>query len=255
MCCRNCAASVKRCATHQVINSVQLKSLREEVLEANLEIVKRGLVLFTFGNASGFHRESGLAVIKPSGVPYEKLTPADLVVADLDGNIVEGSLRPSSDLPTHLALYRAFNGVNGVVHTHSRYATAWAQANREIPCFGTTHADYFHAGVPVTRPMTEAEIQSAYEWNTGAVIVERFRDLNPLTTGAVLVSGHAPFCWGPTVTDAAHTAVIVEELAHMALLTLTINAEASLLPRPLHDKHFLRKHGPKAYYGQENWNK
>ncbi len=232
---------------------MRLNALREEVLEANLEIVRRGLVLFTFGNASGFDRASGLAVIKPSGVPYEKLTPQDLVVTDLDGTIVEGTLRPSSDLPTHLALYRAFEGIHGVVHTHSRYATAWAQANREIPCFGTTHADYFHGAVPVTRPMTREEIQSGYEWNTGLVIIERFRDLHPLTTSAVLVSGHAPFCWGASVTDAAHTATVLEELAHMALLTLTINAESSTISSTLHEKHFSRKHGPAAYYGQDKW--
>src|SRR5579884_1773154 len=168
-----------------------LKHLREEVLEANLEIVRRGLVIFTFGNASGFDREQQLAVIKPSGVPYEQLRPEDLVVTDLHGNIREGSLRPSSDLPTHLALYRAWPGVNGVVHTHSRHATAWAQANREIPCFGTTHADYFGGSIPVTAPMPSERIQSEYELNTGHVIIERFASLDPLTTPAVLVSGHA----------------------------------------------------------------
>ncbi len=228
-----------------------LKELREEVLAANLELVRRGLVIFTFGNASGFDRSAQLAVIKPSGVPYEELSTRDLVVTDLDGKIVEGTLRPSSDLPTHLALYRAWDGVNGVVHTHSRYATAWAQANKAIPCFGTTHADYFDGSVPVTPPMTPAAIQSAYELNTGHVIVERFADLDPLTTPAVLVSGHAPFCWGPTVTEAAHTAAIVEELAHMALLTLTINADSGAISEVLHQKHFSRKHGPDAYYGQK----
>ena len=230
---------------------MRLDSLRQEVLEANLELVRRGLVVFTFGNASGYDRASGLAVIKPSGVPYEKLTPEQLVISDLDGKIVEGELRPSSDLPTHLALYRGFEAVNGVVHTHSRYATAWAQANREIPCFGTTHADYFHGPIPVTRPMAAHEIQSEYEWNTGRVILERFRDLDPLAAPAVLVSGHAPFCWGPSVTEAAHTAAVVEEIAHMAFLTLTINAESEAISKALHDKHFLRKHGPAAYYGQK----
>ena len=229
---------------------MQLKELREEVLEANLELVRRNLVVFTFGNASGFDRASGLAVIKPSGVPYDKLKAEDLVITDLNGKIVEGDLRPSSDLPTHLALYAAFAGVNGVVHTHSRYATAWAQANRQIPCFGTTHADYFHGCLPVTRPMKPAEIQSEYEWNTGQVIIETFRDLDPLATPAVLVSGHAPFCWGPSPTEAAHTAAIVEEIAHMAFLTVTINTESSQISQALHDKHFLRKHGPNAYYGQ-----
>jgi L-ribulose-5-phosphate 4-epimerase len=227
-----------------------LKTLREEVLEANLELVRRGLVIFTFGNASGFDRASSLAVIKPSGVPYAQLAPHDLVVTDLDGRIVEGALRPSSDLPTHLALYRAWDGVNGVVHTHSRYATAWAQANQEIPCLGTTHADYFRGPLPVTRPMQPEEIESAYELNTGHVIIERFGNLDPLLTPAVLVSGHAPFCWGPTVTEAAHTAAIVEELAHMALLTISVNAEAKPISQAQHHKHFFRKHGPAAYYGQ-----
>jgi L-ribulose-5-phosphate 4-epimerase len=230
---------------------MQFKELREEVLEANLELVRRNLVVFTFGNASGFDRARGLAVIKPSGVPYEKLRPEDLVATDLDGNIVEGNLRPSSDLPTHLALYRTFEQANGVVHTHSRYATAWAQANRPIPCFGTTHADYFHGPVPVTRPMKPEEIQSEYEWNTGEVIIERFRDLDPVATPAVLVSGHAPFCWGPSPTEATHTAAIVEEIAHMAFLTITINGESAAISQALHDKHFLRKHGPGAYYGQK----
>jgi L-ribulose-5-phosphate 4-epimerase len=231
---------------------VRLKELRQEVLEANLELVRSKLVVFTFGNASGFDRASGIAVIKPSGVAYEKLRPEDLVVTDLDGNIVEGNLRPSSDLPTHLALYRAFDDVNGVVHTHSRYATAWAQANRHIPSFGTTHADYFHGPVPVTRPMRPEEIQSQYEWNTGEVIIERFRDLDPIATPAVLVSGHAPFCWGLTPTEAAHTAAIVEEIAHMAFLTITINGESQQISSALHDKHFLRKHGRGAYYGQKS---
>ncbi|HEX4165640.1 MAG TPA: L-ribulose-5-phosphate 4-epimerase AraD [Bryobacteraceae bacterium] len=232
-----------------------LKQLREEVLEANLELVRRGLVIFTFGNASGFDRASRCAVIKPSGVPYEKLKLQDLVVTDLDGNIQEGMLRPSSDLPTHLALYGAWEGVNGVVHTHSRYATAWAQANTAIPCLGTTHADYFHGELPITRRMEPEEIESEYELNTGHVIIERFRDLDPLVTSGVLVSGHAPFCWGPTVTDAAHTAVIVEELAHMALLTITIDAEAKPISEALHKKHFFRKHGAHAYYGQPSGEK
>lgn len=230
---------------------MQLKHLREEVLEANLELVRHNLVVFTFGNASGYDRESGLAVIKPSGVPYAELRAEDLVVTELEGKIVEGNLRPSSDLPTHLALYRAFAGVNGIVHTHSRYATAWAQANREIPCFGTTHADYLHGCLPLTRPMTPGEIQSEYEWNTGQVIIERFRDLDPLRTPAVLVAGHAPFCWGSSPSEAAHTAAIVEEIAHMAFLTVTINADATAISQTLHDKHFLRKHGPGAYYGQK----
>ena len=228
-----------------------LQALREEVLEANLELVRRGLVVFTFGNASGYDPASGYVVIKPSGVPYDRLTPADLVLTDLDGKIVEGSLRPSSDLATHLALYRAFPGVHGVVHTHSRYATSWAQAGVDIPCFGTTHADYFPGPIPVTPHMLPAEIQSEYEWNTGQVIIRRFAGLDPLKTPAVLVAGHAPFCWGPDVTAAAHTAIVLEELAHMAYLTVTIRADVEGLHRALHDKHFLRKHGPDAYYGQK----
>ncbi|MBV9084716.1 MAG: L-ribulose-5-phosphate 4-epimerase AraD [Acidobacteriaceae bacterium] len=229
---------------------MRLAELREEVLEANLELVRRGLVIFTFGNASACDRASGLVVIKPSGVPYDKLRPADLVMTDLDGNLVESNLRPSSDLPTHLALYRSWEEVNGIVHTHSRYATAWAQANAEIPCLGTTHADYIQGPLPVTRPMSEEEIRSKYEWNTGQVIVERFRDLDPLSTCAVLVAGHAPFCWGRTATEAAHTAGIVEEIAHMAFLTLNINSECRPLSETLRDKHFFRKRGADAYYGQ-----
>jgi len=230
---------------------MNLKSLREEVLEANLELVRQNLVVFTFGNASGFDRASGLVVIKPSGVPYDRMTPGDLVVVDLDGKRVEGDLRPSSDLPTHLALYRAFEGVNGVVHTHSRYATAWAQAGMEIPCLGTTHADYFRGAIPAAGEMQASEIESEYEWNTGQAIIRRFQNLDPLATPAVLVSGHAPFCWGPSATDAAHTAVVVEELAHMAYLTFTLRSDVQAISETLRDKHFLRKHGPAAYYGQK----
>lgn len=230
---------------------MSLQALREEVFEANQELVRSGLVIFTFGNASGFDRASGLVVIKPSGVPYEKLTPDDLVVTDLHGKIVEGTLRPSSDLETHLALYRAFDGIHGVVHTHSRYATAWAQARREIPCMGTTHADYFRGPIPLTQDMQVSEIESEYERNTGDVIIRRFHDLNPLHTPAVLVAGHAPFCWGPSPSEAAHNATIVEELAHFAYLTFTIRADAEEISTALRDKHFLRKHGPSAYYGQK----
>ena len=229
---------------------MNLKNLREEVLEANLELVRRGLVIFTFGNASGCDRAAGRIVIKPSGVPYERLTTGDLVVTDLEGNIVEGNLRPSSDLPTHAALYRAFPGIGGVVHTHSRYATAWAQSGVEIPCFGTTHADYFRGAIPATRPMHPGEIESEYERNTGAVIAERFAGLDPMSMPAVLVAGHAPFCWGSSVTEAAHNAAILEELAHMAYLTVTIRADTASISDALLDKHFLRKHGPAAYYGQ-----
>jgi len=227
-----------------------LDTLREEVFHANQELVRCGLVIFTFGNASGFDRHSGKVVIKPSGVPYQGMSPKDLVVTDLEGNIVEGKLRPSSDLPTHLALYRAFNGVNGIVHTHSRYATAWAQAAKEIPCLGTTHADYFRGPVPLTDEMQACEIQSHYERNTGEVIIRRFEKMDPLATPAVLVAGHGPFCWGRSAASAAHTAHMLEELAHLAFLTVTIRADIGEISTALRDKHFLRKHGPEAYYGQ-----
>jgi L-ribulose-5-phosphate 4-epimerase len=228
-----------------------LKSLREQVLEANLELVRRGLVLYTFGNASGIDREQGLVAIKPSGVPYDAMKPEDLVITNLEGKIVEGSLRPSSDLPTHLILYKAFVSIGGVAHTHSRHATAWAQAAREIPCFGTTHADYFHGSIPVTKPLTPAQIRTGYEANTGHAIVRRFAKLDPLHAPAVLVAGHAPFCWGATPAEAAHIAVIVEEIAFMASETLAANPKARPISKHLHDKHFLRKHGPSAYYGQK----
>jgi L-ribulose-5-phosphate 4-epimerase len=230
---------------------VRLEALRAEVCEANLEVVRRGLVLYTFGNASGIARTEGLVVIKPSGVPYDTLRPEHLVITDLDGKIVEGNLKPSSDLPTHLALYQAFPAIGGVVHTHSRYATAWAQAGREIPCLGTTHADYFHGPVPVTDAMQPDEIASDYEWNTGQVILRRFQGVDPLAKPGVLVAGHAPFCWGRTPAEAAHNAVVLEEIACLAYHALTINPEASAISDALRDKHFLRKHGPKAYYGQK----
>ncbi len=228
-----------------------LDKLRAEVLEANLELVRRGLVIYTFGNASGVSREHGLLAIKPSGVPYDKMTPDDMVITDLDGNIVDGKLRPSSDLATHAMLYRAFPSIGGVVHTHSRHATAWAQAVREIPCFGTTHADYFHGPVPVTEPMSAEDIEVDYEANTGSAILRRMDGLDPLACPACLVAGHAPFCWGKSVSDAAHTAAIVEELAAMAWITMTINPHAKPISQSLRDKHHFRKHGPKATYGQK----
>lgn len=227
-----------------------LPSLREAVLEANLELVRRGLVLYTFGNASGISREEGLVVIKPSGVPYEAMTPAHLVITDLDGKSVEGDLRPSSDLPTHLALYKAFPGIGGVTHTHSEYATAWAQARCPIPCFGTTHADYFHGSVPVTEVMQDHEIASDYELNTGHAIVRAFHKINYASIPAVLVANHGPFCWGPNPQTAAHNAVILEAVARMAYFTHGINNAAQAVGRGLHDKHYLRKHGSNAYYGQ-----
>jgi L-ribulose-5-phosphate 4-epimerase len=227
-----------------------LPNLREQVLHANLELVRQGLVLFTFGNVSGIAREDGLVVIKPSGVPYESMTAADLVVTDLAGSIVEGELRPSSDLPTHLALYTAFPTIGGVAHTHSEYATAWAQARRPIPCYGTTHADYFHGSVPVTKVMEEPEIASDYELNTGHVIVKTFEKIDYAAIPAVLVANHGPFCWGPDAAAAAHNAAILEAVARMAYFTVRINERAEAVGRSLHDKHYLRKHGSNAYYGQ-----
>jgi L-ribulose-5-phosphate 4-epimerase len=228
-----------------------LESLRIEVYEGNLELVRRGLAIYTFGNASGISREHGLIVIKPSGVPYDRMTPADMVITDLASRIVEGKLRPSSDLDTHAALYRAFPAIGGVVHTHSRHATAWAQAGREIPCFGTTHADYFCGPVPVTAPLTPGEIESDYEANTGLAIIRLMEGRDPLGCPAVLVAGHAPFCWGKSVSDAANAAVILEELAAMAWQTVTINSSAMPISEALRDKHYYRKHGPGATYGQE----
>jgi L-ribulose-5-phosphate 4-epimerase len=227
-----------------------LRSLREEVLDANLELVRRGLVLYTFGNASGISRQDGLVAIKPSGVPYESLTPEHMVITDIDGQIVEGELQPSSDLATHLEIYKHFPTCGGVAHTHSEFATAWAQAGRPIPCFGTTHADYFHGEVPVTPRLTPTEIASDYEKNTGLAIVRHFQHLDPDAVPAVLVAGHGPFCWGATAAGAAHNAVILESIARMAYYTATLTDNAQPIARELHDKHFLRKHGTGAYYGQ-----
>jgi L-ribulose-5-phosphate 4-epimerase len=229
---------------------VLLEALRTEVYEANLEIVRRGLVLYTFGNASGVSRVDGLIVIKPSGVPYDKMSSNDLVITDLEGRLVEGSLRPSSDLATHAALYRAFPSIGGVVHTHSRHATAWAQARCEIPCLGTTHADYFRGCVPVTAALSAEEIADHYELNTGAAIIRAMEGRDPLGCPAVLVAGHAPFCWGASASDAAHAAVVLEELAALAWQTLAINPSALEIAAELRDKHHFRKHGPGATYGQ-----
>jgi L-ribulose-5-phosphate 4-epimerase len=227
-----------------------LAELREQVLHANLELVRRGLVLYTFGNASGISREQGLVAIKPSGVPYDALKPQDLVVTDLSGRTVEGSLRPSSDLPTHLVLYNSFPKIGAVVHTHSEYATAWAQARRSIPCFGTTHADYFHGPIPVTAEMTREEITSDYEKHTGNAIVRAFQGIDYASTPAVLVASHASFAWGTDPETAAHNAVVLEAVARMAYFTVAINRDALAIGRELHDKHHLRKHGSAAYYGQ-----
>jgi L-ribulose-5-phosphate 4-epimerase len=228
-----------------------LEQLKEEVLEANLEIVRRGLVLYTFGNASGIDRAAGLVAIKPSGVPYEQMKASDFVVTDLDGQVVEGNLRPSSDLATHLAIYRAFPAVGGVVHTHSRAATVWAQAGKEIPCLGTTHADYFYGSIPVVGPLTSEEIRGDYELNTGLAIVRHFAGKDPLAMPAVLVANHAPFAWGKDAATAAYNAVVLEEVAELAWRTCLLNPGVQPIAREVLDKHFLRKHGPNAYYGQK----
>ncbi|AXC11734.1 L-ribulose-5-phosphate 4-epimerase [Acidisarcina polymorpha] len=229
-----------------------LPTLREEVLDANLELVRKGLVLYTFGNASGIDREQGLVAIKPSGVAYERLTAEDLVVVDLDGKIVEGTLNPSSDVKTHLLLYREFPMIGGVVHTHSEFATGWAQAATAIPCFGTTHADYFYGEVPVTRPLSDEEIEADYEYNTGVVIGERFKTLDPLAVPGVLVANHAPFAWGKTASAAAYNAVVLEYVAKLAFRTVVIDSEAAKVSSRLLRKHYERKHGPKATYGQRD---
>ena len=227
-----------------------LSNLREEVLEANLELVRRGLVIYTFGNASGILRSDGLVVIKPSGVPYERLRAGDLVITDLQGKVVEGDLRPSSDLDTHLVLYRTFPRIGGITHTHSEFATAWAQARRPIPCLGTTHADYFHGEVPVTESLTAEEIATDYEENTGHAICRALAGGLPASVAAVLVAGHGPFTWGATSAEAAHNAVILESIARMAYYTVQLSEYVSPLSQELHDKHYLRKHGANARYGQ-----
>lgn len=227
-----------------------LKRLKAAVLDANLEVARRGLALYTWGNASGIDRKRGLVAIKPSGVPYESMKASDMVVVDLDGKVVEGKYAPSSDTPTHLVLYRAFREIGGIVHTHSRSATAWAQAQREIPCLGTTHADYFQGSVPVTEALSELEIADDYEGNSGRAIVRRFASLDPLAIPAVLLAGHAPFVWGKTPAEAARNAVVLEEVATLALQTQAIHAACAPISDCLRDKHFLRKHGGKAYYGQ-----
>lgn len=227
-----------------------LEKLKEEVCKANLELVEHGLVIFTWGNVSGIDREHGLVVIKPSGVSYDNMKPEDMVVVDLEsGKVVEGKLKPSSDTPTHLALYRAFPEIGGVVHTHSTYATAWAQAGVDLPNIGTTHADYFHDAVPCTRRMTEDEVMGDYELETGKVIVETFNGINPAHTPGVLVSNHGPFTWGKDPHEAVHNAVVLEQVAKMAFVAFSVNP-ALTMNRLLVEKHFNRKHGPNAYYGQ-----
>lgn len=233
------------------MSSKVVQSLRKAVCAANLELVRRGLVLHTWGNASAVDRASGLIVIKPSGVPYSQMTPRHMVVVDLEsGLVVEGSLKPSSDTPTHLVLYRAFAEIGGIVHTHSLFATAWAQAGRALPALGTTHADYFHGSIPCTRQLSPREIEADYETNTGKVIVQTFRQTQPLSCPGVLVAGHAPFAWGADVAEAVHHAEVLEHLARLAGETLRVHPATKPIHRALLDKHFLRKHGPGAYYGQ-----
>lgn len=229
-----------------------LEALKKQVLDANLLLPKYNMVTFTWGNVSGIDREKGLVVIKPSGVPYDELKVEDLVVVNLDGEIVEGNLRPSSDTATHLGLYKAFPKVGGVVHTHSPWATSWAQAGRSIPALGTTHADYYYGEIPCTRSLTEDEIKQGYEVETGNVIIETFETggLDPVAMPGVLVSGHAPFCWGKDAMQAVHNAVVLEEVAKMALHTYQLNPAIDSIDQFLLDKHYLRKHGANAYYGQ-----
>ena len=227
-----------------------LKQLREQVLEANLEVVRRGLVLYTFGNVSGISRDDNLVVIKPSGVPYERMKADDLVVTDLEGKVVWGELRPSSDLDTHIHLYKAFPGIGGVVHTHSEHAVAWAQAGRPIPALGTTHADYFYGPVPVTRELTADEIKNDYVRATGVAIAEAFGNRDPMEVPAALVAGHGPFAWGRTPDDAVHNAVVLEAVARMAMYTFSLQPNAQGVSQALLDRHYFRKHGAAATYGQ-----
>ena len=227
-----------------------LEELKESVCKANLDLVRQGLVIFTWGNVSGIDRERGLVVIKPSGVSYDNLKPGDMVVMDLHGNRVEGKMKPSSDTPTHILLYLHFPEIGGVVHTHSSWATSWAQARRSIPAYGTTHADYFYGEIPCTRPLTEEEVEDQYELNTGLVIVETFKDLDPMAVPGVLVSQHGPFSWGKDEDDAVHNARVIDEVAKMACYTESLGNSTPVDPFLL-NKHYIRKHGKDAYYGQE----
>lgn len=227
------------------------EELRKAVCNANVELYKQQLVICSWGNVSGIDRSEGIVAIKPSGLAYEELTDDKIVLLDLDGNVVEGDLKPSSDTPTHIELYRSFGTIGGVCHTHSPVATMWAQSCKEIPCFGTTHADYFYGSVPVTEVMTEDEIQNDYELNTGKVIVRRFSDIDPTEIPAVLVANHGPFSWGKSPAEAVEATVVLEEVAKMALGTITINPGQGPISKTLLDKHYLRKHGKNAYYGQQ----
>jgi L-ribulose-5-phosphate 4-epimerase len=230
--------------------TIMYEELKKVVCDANIELKRQKLVIYSWGNVSGIDRSASMVVIKPSGVPYNELTPDKMVVIDLEGKIIEGNLNPSSDTPTHLELYRNFKAIGGICHTHSPNATMWAQACKEIPCFGTTHADAFYGPVPVTDIMTSEQIQSDYELNTGKIIVERFTGLDPTEMSAVLVANHGPFTWGPDPSAAAEASVVLEQIAAMALGTITINPDQSQISRALLDKHYLRKHGKNAYYGQ-----
>ena len=227
-----------------------LEALKEKVFQANLDLVKHGLVIFTWGNVSAIDRESNLVVIKPSGVGYDIMKASDMVVVDLEGNVTEGNLNPSSDTPTHLVLYKAFPEIGGVVHTHSTYATAWAQAGIDIPNIGTTHADYFYKSIPCTDDMTKEEVEGNYELETGNVIVKRFEGMNPVHTPGVLVKNHGPFAWGKDAHEAVHNAVVMEQVAKMASIAYSVNPQLTMNPL-LIEKHFSRKHGPNAYYGQK----
>ena len=228
-----------------------LEELKQKVFQANLDLVKQGLVIFTWGNVSGIDREKGLVVIKPSGVSYDDMKASDMVVVDLHtGKVVEGDLNPSSDTPTHLVLYRAFPNIQGVVHTHSTFATAWAQAGKDIPNIGTTHADYFYKDIPCTEAMTKEEVEGEYELETGNVIVKRFEGINPDHTPGVLVKNHGPFAWGTSPANAVYNAKVMEECAKMAYIAFTFNPETTMNPL-LVEKHYNRKHGPNAYYGQK----
>jgi len=231
-----------------------LENLKQEVLQANLDLVKLGLVVLTWGNVSGIDRSQNLVVIKPSGVDYDKLTIKDLVTVDLSGKVVEGDKRPSSDTPIHIEIYKAFKEIGGITHTHSNFATMFAQACKEIPCLGTTHADHFYGPIPLTRFLTTEEVEDAYELNTGKIIIERFKELNPVSTPGVLVAGHAPFAFGKNASDSVRNALILERVAEMALGTFQINSSCPKLPDYISEKHYQRKHGPDAYYGQKNMN-
>ena len=228
-----------------------LANLKEEVFQANLELVKHGLVIFTWGNVSAIDRSSGLVIIKPSGVSYECMKAEDMVVVDLNGKVIEGHYKPSSDTPTHIVLYKAFPEIGGIVHTHSTFATAWAQAGMDIPNIGTTHADYFYDAIPCTNDMTEAEVKGDYEWETGNVIVNRFEQLHAMHTPGVIVKNHGPFSWGKNAQEAVHNAVVLEQVAKMAYIAYDINPKLTMNPL-LIEKHFSRKHGPNAYYGQKS---